>query len=148
MDEAQRRLRKLSWEESLELLGGVPVGRVVFSLRALPAVRVVNHVLDDGAIVFRTHEDAAIVRTAGTPAGSVVAYQADAIDGRDRSGWSVVVTGVARLVTDPAATTRYLGILEPWVEGERGQVIRIEPEIVSGFLLTPAAEPATNTTAP
>lgn len=146
MGDVQRRLRKLAKEESLELLGSVPLGRVVFSLRALPAVRVVNHVLDDGAIVFRTHEDAAIVPAASGPSGSVVAYQADDIDGRDRSGWSVVVTGVARLVDDPAAVARYLDILEPWVEGERGQVIRIDPEIVSGFLLTPTTEPAANGT--
>src|SRR5215212_3746728 len=40
--------------ESRRLLGSVPIGRVVFTDRAMPAVQPVNFVVHDGAVVFRT----------------------------------------------------------------------------------------------
>jgi hypothetical protein len=64
--------------ESLHLLGSVSLGRIVFTQQALPAIRPVNHVLDDGDIIIRSHEGAALVAhttQADTP-GVVVAYEA------------------------------------------------------------------------
>ena len=52
MTEARLR-RELSREECLRLIGEVPVGRVVFTQRALPAVRVVSHLVEADQIVFR-----------------------------------------------------------------------------------------------
>ncbi|MQA02437.1 MAG: pyridoxamine 5'-phosphate oxidase family protein [Streptosporangiales bacterium] len=142
MDTTQRQLKELSYGESLELLGTVPVGRIVFSLRALPAVRVVNHVVDEGAVIIRSHEGAAIVPAVGAGPGAVVAYEADALDEHRRLGWSVVVTGVASLVDDPVAIERYGAILHPWVLGRMDQVIRIDPHLVTGFRLVPVGDGA------
>lgn len=128
----------LSTERCLSLLASVPFGRVVFSQRALPAIRPVNHLVDDGNVIIRTDLGTALGSAAGQ--GTVVAYEADAIDAETRTGWTVVVTGVARVVTDPEEVDRYLGLLHPWVDGDRACVIRIPPDLVTGYELV--GEPA------
>ncbi|WP_405959638.1 pyridoxamine 5'-phosphate oxidase family protein [Streptomyces sp. NBC_00024] len=50
----------------------------------------------------------------------VVAYEADDLDPVTRTGWSVVVTGTASRVLDPAELTRYQAALTSWVEGGHG----------------------------
>lgn len=65
----------------------------------------------------------------------MVAYEADTIDPDSHLGWSVVVTGVAQLVREPEQVARYQRMLRPWVAGEMDQVIRISPELVTGFRL-------------
>ncbi|MFB4262157.1 pyridoxamine 5'-phosphate oxidase family protein [Nonomuraea sp. GTA35] len=136
-----RRLRELPGSEALRLLAGVPFGRIVFTRHALPAIRPVNHVVVDGAIVIRS-SPGTILSSHVAPAEAVVAYEADELDGHERLGWSVIITGVARLVTEPGEAARLRAVLTPWVAGEMEQVIRIQPEIVTGFELVPAAVPA------
>ncbi|MER7576674.1 pyridoxamine 5'-phosphate oxidase family protein [Streptomyces sp. NPDC126514] len=133
-----RRRIELDSAQALRLLGSVPLGRIVFTRHALPTVRPVNHVLDDGDIVIRTHEGAALIsqtQSADSP-GVVVAYEADAIDPLTHLGWSVVVTGYARLVTDPDDLARCRALVRPWVEQATDQAIRIRPDLVTGLLLT------------
>jgi nitroimidazol reductase NimA-like FMN-containing flavoprotein (pyridoxamine 5'-phosphate oxidase superfamily) len=131
-----RVLRELSREEALELLGSVSLGRVVFTDQALPAIRPVNHLLDGERVIIRSHSGAAIISAAQR--GVVVAYEADSIDPDKREGWSVVVTGVATLVRDPAAAARYRQQLRPWVDRPMEQVIAISSDIVTGFELVRA----------
>jgi nitroimidazol reductase NimA-like FMN-containing flavoprotein (pyridoxamine 5'-phosphate oxidase superfamily) len=133
-----RRLRELPGSEALRLLAGVPFGRIVFTRHALPAIRPVNHVVVDGAIVIRS-SPGTILSSHVAPAEAVVAYEADELDGHERLGWSVIITGVARLVTEPGEAARFRAVLTPWVAGEMEQVIRIQPETVTGFELVPAA---------
>ncbi|MFD9096620.1 pyridoxamine 5'-phosphate oxidase family protein [Streptomyces collinus] len=144
-DVPTRRRVDLDRVEALRLLAGVPLGRVVFTRQALPTVRPVNHVLDGGDIVIRTHEGAALTSQAQQAggAGVVVAYEADAIDPDTHLGWSVVVTGYARLVTDPEELTRIRGLLEPWAPQQgTDHAVRIRPDLVTGVLLTEAGGPA------
>ncbi|MGW7524130.1 pyridoxamine 5'-phosphate oxidase family protein [Streptomyces sp. NPDC054783] len=134
----QRRI-ELDPVEALGLLDSVSLGRIVFTRQALPTVRPVNHIIDGGDIVIRTHEGAAL--TAHTQQGGgdgvVVAYEADAIDPETHLGWSVVVTGYARLVTDPADLARVRTLLTPWAPQEgTDQAVRIRPSLVTGVLLT------------
>jgi nitroimidazol reductase NimA-like FMN-containing flavoprotein (pyridoxamine 5'-phosphate oxidase superfamily) len=135
MSVGQRQLTELDSGQALRLLGSVALGRVVFTWHALPAIRPVNHVLDAGHIIIRSHSGAAIVSDADTDRGVVVAYEADDIDPITHLGWSVVVTGTAHLVTDPGQKNRYQQMLTPWLDREMDQVIRICPEIVTGFRL-------------
>lgn len=130
--ETTRRLVELTREESLSRLAGVSFGRIVFTRHALPAIRPVNHLVDDGAIILRTHLGAAILASVGT----VVAYEADEIDPVEHTGWSVIVTGVATRVRDAAEAARYEGLLRPWMDGALNEIIRIRPEIVTGYRLT------------
>lgn len=136
-----RRSVELDRDEALRLLGSVPFGRIVFTRHALPTVRPVNHVLDGGDIVIRTHDGAALTAHAqdGDGAGVVVAYEADVIDPDSRLGWSVVATGYARLVTDPAELARYRALLVPWTEYAMDHAVRIRPDLITGVRLTAGA---------
>ena len=129
---------ELDSAEALRLVGSVSLGRIVFTRHALPTVRPVNHALDDGDIVIRTHEGAALTsQTQSAEAlGVVVAYEADAIDPQTHLGWSVVVTGYARLVTDPDDLAHCRALVRPWVEQAMDQAIRIRPDLITGILLT------------
>jgi hypothetical protein len=116
-------------------LATVGHGRVVFTSNALPAIRPVNHLIDDGRVIVRTRLTAkvsAAVRSKAD-AGVVVAYEADDLDPQQRLGWSVVVTGLATTVSDPDQVARYEQLLHPWVNKVMDTVIAIEPEIVTGI---------------
>ena len=135
-----RRLEELDHDEALELLGSVTFGRVVFTLAALPAVRPVNHVLDDGDIVIRTRRLAGVSTAleANTDLGMpdlVVAYEADLLDPVTRFGWSVVITGVATVIHDPRRLARVEGRLKSWVDSAMDVTLAIRPEIVTGMRL-------------
>ncbi|MGP3948985.1 pyridoxamine 5'-phosphate oxidase family protein [Streptomyces sp. 7N604] len=136
-DHGPPRPAELSRAEALMLLGSVPIGRVVFSHEALPAVRPVNHIVDDDCVIIRTHSGAALLGPAQD--GAVVAYQADELDPVRRSGWSVAITGVATLVRDYAEQQRYCDLLRPWIGGEMEYAVRITTDLVTGWRIGPAA---------
>jgi nitroimidazol reductase NimA-like FMN-containing flavoprotein (pyridoxamine 5'-phosphate oxidase superfamily) len=134
--DVDRILTPLNTEESLELLGSVAMGRVVFTDRALPAIRPVNHIVDAGDVIIRSSigtQFAAALRAGDHHA--VVAYEADSIDPVARVGWSVVITGLALLVSDARQIRYYERRVHPWVEGPMDCVVRIQPHIVTGFRL-------------
>jgi len=132
-----RQQRELAREEALRLLGTVPLGRVVFTDRALPAIRPVNHIVDGQRIIFQTGSSAAIT-TAVDGAGTIVAFEADAIDLVRRVGWSVVIIGGARRLQDAAEIGGYLRLLRPWAAGRKDDIIAIRADLVTGFRLVEA----------
>lgn len=121
----------------------MPLGQLVFTRQALPTARPVNHVIDRGDIVIRTHEDAALLAPAqqSRPHGMVVAYEADDIDVVARLGWSVVVTGYGHLVTDPAELARCRALVRPWLDHPMDRVVRIRPGLITGMRLADATLP-------
>lgn len=130
------RLVELSRAESLRLLGSVSLGRLVFTDRALPAIRPVNHLLDQETVVIRSHFGATITTMLRKGDGVVVAYEADVLDAEAHRGWSVIVTGLASLVTDPGDVARYERLLRPWISSPAmDSVIRIHPTIINGCRL-------------
>lgn len=123
-------LEVLTPTESLRLLGSVPVGRIVFTDRALPAIQPVNFVLDDHAIVIRAGEGS---KLAAAIRNAVVAFQADSFDPEYRQGWSVTAVGHAQEVVDPLERNRLDALpLHPWAPGARDHLIRIPVELVHG----------------
>ncbi|MEU0334326.1 pyridoxamine 5'-phosphate oxidase family protein [Streptomyces sp. NPDC006193] len=127
----------LDRQACLRLLGEAPVGRVVYTVRALPAVLPVDFLLDaDCSVVLRTSADSDLVRAVD---GAVVAFEADEFDAVARSGWSVVVTGRAALVTDPAEHRRLTHVGPgSWMPVRNGVFVRIESDMVTGRRLTGA----------
>ncbi|MGW3915458.1 pyridoxamine 5'-phosphate oxidase family protein [Streptomyces sp. NPDC005070] len=122
---------ELDRQECLRLLAKVPVGRVVYTRQALPAVLPVNFCLDtDDSVLLRTSSDSDLVRAID---GVVVAFEADEFDAETRSGWSVVVTGRATVVTDRAEHER-LAQVGPtsWMPLRSAVFVRIESEMVTG----------------
>jgi pyridoxamine 5'-phosphate oxidase-like protein len=130
-----RLLVELDRAEALALLASVPMGRVVFTMGALPAIRPVNHILDEDTIIIRTRLTAKLTTAVAVADDTVVAYEADELDPLARLGWSVVVTGIARPVTEPGRVARYEDLLSPWVDKSMDVVIGIRAEIVTGFRL-------------
>ncbi|MBM9510180.1 pyridoxamine 5'-phosphate oxidase family protein [Actinacidiphila acididurans] len=130
--------RALDRQECLALLAEVPVGRVVYTRRALPAVLPVNFSLDeDGSVLLHSSAGSDLVRAID---GAVIAFEADEFHAASRSGWSVVVTGRATVVTDPAEQAR-LSRTGPvsWMHVRDGVFVRIESEMVTGRELTAVA---------
>jgi nitroimidazol reductase NimA-like FMN-containing flavoprotein (pyridoxamine 5'-phosphate oxidase superfamily) len=123
--------RALDRQECLRLLAEAPVGRVVYTRQALPAVLPINFCLDtDLSVLLRTSPDSDLIRAID---GVVVAFEADEFDATTQSGWSVVVTGRATLVTDPAEHER-LSHSGPtsWMPLRDAVLVRIESGIVTG----------------
>ncbi|MFH8798826.1 pyridoxamine 5'-phosphate oxidase family protein [Streptomyces sp. NPDC017936] len=123
--------RALDRQECLRLLTKVPVGRVVYTRHALPAVLPLNFSLDtDASVLLCTSPDSDLVRAVD---GVVVAFEADEFDAAGRSGWSVVVTGRATVVTDPDEHER-LSQAGPvsWMPPRDAVFVRIESEMVTG----------------
>ena len=90
MDAYGSVLEQLSRDECLRLMGSVPVGRIVYTRQALPAVELVNFTLDDGDIIIRTDAGG---KLAAATRGAVVAFEADSLDVTGHAGWSVTVVG-------------------------------------------------------
>ena len=130
--------QRLDTDEAIRLLASVEFGRVVFTVNSLPAIRPVNHLLDDGRIIIRTRLTSAISSRARSADGIVVAYEADSIDPHTRTGWSVVATGRAHTITDPDQVARYEQLLHPWVN-HASTVVAIEPKFITGFHITATA---------
>ena len=64
-NEQERVMRPLTREQAMRLLRSVPMGRIAFTYHAMPAIRPVNHIVDEaGRIVIRSHEGASIVTAA------------------------------------------------------------------------------------
>jgi hypothetical protein len=136
-----RQLQELTQTESLRLLSSVPVGRVVFTHHALPAIRPVNHLVIDNKIIIITSLGSAISSQAGSDGGTVVAYEADSIDPDTHLGWSVVVIGKAGRVASETEAADYRRALQPWIAGEVDDVIVIRAELVTGYRLIAGDEP-------
>jgi len=126
-------LQQLSRDECLMLMASVPVGRIIYTRRALPAVEVVNFALDRGDIVIRTDPSG---KLAAAARGAVVAFEADQLDLAARFGWSVTAIGPSEEVTEPGEIARLRGIgLGSWAPGAREHFIRISPRLMNGRYL-------------
>jgi uncharacterized protein len=121
----------LAEHECYQLMAKVPIGRIVFTDRALPAIQPVAFVLADHAVIIRT---TARSRLAAAATNTVVAFEVDEFaDERVRTGWSVVAVGHAIQITDAGqlAAAGQLG-LRAWAPTELDHYLRINIEIISG----------------
>jgi nitroimidazol reductase NimA-like FMN-containing flavoprotein (pyridoxamine 5'-phosphate oxidase superfamily) len=123
--------RELDRQECLRLMARAPVGRVVHTRHALPAVLPVTFCLDGGGgVLLRTAAASELVRAVD---GAVVAFEADEVDAAAHSGWSVVVTGRATVVTDPAEHARLCRVGPcSWAPSPEEVFVRIAPELITG----------------
>jgi nitroimidazol reductase NimA-like FMN-containing flavoprotein (pyridoxamine 5'-phosphate oxidase superfamily) len=112
------------------LLAQTPIGRVGFVFEGTPKVLPVNHVVDEGTVVFRTAAST-ILHTLGE--GTPVAFEVDGADRDAETGWSVVVEGRVVELHDRDELARLARVgLEPWAPDERDHWLRIVPTSVSG----------------
>ena len=124
------RLETLSAEECRELLERGVVGRVAITAQGIPEVLPVNYTLIDGNIVFRAGRGTVLH---GSTSDAPIAFEVDQSDPATLSGWSVLVVGFSKEVTDRREVDRALAILpDGWVPHEHEHVIRLQPIRVSG----------------
>jgi nitroimidazol reductase NimA-like FMN-containing flavoprotein (pyridoxamine 5'-phosphate oxidase superfamily) len=125
-------LRVLDLDQCLELLASTPVGRLAFELDGEITVLPVAHVVDGVDVCFRTAGDSKIQAAVDRER---VAYEADSFDPRDRSGWSVLVQGIATIVDEEAEAHRLeQHATEVWVpvQPESMTWVRVRAQSVSG----------------
>jgi nitroimidazol reductase NimA-like FMN-containing flavoprotein (pyridoxamine 5'-phosphate oxidase superfamily) len=119
-------LEVLDREECLRLLGSVPLGRIGVTSDALPAVLPVNFRFDGERILVRTAQG---TKLDAATRNAVVAFEVDDFDTVQHTGWSVMVTGVAREIDEPEGSDP---AIPRWAGDGSVRLIAIEPELVSG----------------
>lgn len=128
---ARSGLEIIPHKECLRLLGTQRVGRLGFIVDGQPMVLPVNYAIQGGVVVFRTGEgtklDAAIE--------SRVSFEVDEVDQGTGAGWSVVVQGVARDITEDhdwfAESLRHAAAVT-WLPNPPDHYVRIDPTLISG----------------
>lgn len=125
------RLEVLTTEECHQLLKSGLIGRVGVTVGGIAEILPVNYTMvEDDTIVFRTGLGTKLyAATSDAP----IAFEVDYSDQETLSGWSVLVVGMSKEVTDPNEILEALAILpDGWVPNERQHVIRLVPSRVSG----------------
>ncbi len=122
---------RLDAVESLRLLAGESVGRLIYTAGALPAVLPVRFRIDsDGSVLVRAGAGSDLARAA---TGGILAFETGRTDDADGSGWTVTVLGRASVADAPrpeAAATA--------PRRSEQVLIRLRPELISGRRLAPA----------
>ena len=133
--QARRVLEQLSDAESMELLVGRRVGRLVFNSRygltALPIVFIVA----GASLVLGTWDPVFDVdlRTGIEHADYQVAVEADQINLEAHEGWIVLVRGAAHHLDTEAERAPFINAgLEPWVDDVPAHFIRVDPTTIFG----------------
>ena len=134
-DHGDEPLELLSESDCWTLLRHVDVGRL-----ATPTshggvdVFPVNHIVDQGSIVFRTDKG---TKVSNAVDASEVAFEADnaacTYDEQRDDPWSVVVHGVAELIAnDSELFDSFELVVRPWHVSNKPYYIRLVPTAVSG----------------
>jgi nitroimidazol reductase NimA-like FMN-containing flavoprotein (pyridoxamine 5'-phosphate oxidase superfamily) len=132
-DQYESTVDELDEETCWRLIAQEAFGRVAFihdfELWILP----VNSAVVGGRVVFRTTEDS-MLRSAGD--NSLCAFEVDHTDRVNETGWSVLVRGRLRDVTDtPASGAWHELTVRPWAPGPRNRRMLIEPSAISGRMI-------------
>lgn len=118
-------LEEIPADECLRLVAAFGVGRFAVAVPGQPPLVVpVNYILDGEIIVFRSDPGSKVIGLRQQPAS----FQIDLIDPYHRTGWSVLVQGVAHEAE--RAEVEHLQ-LAPWV-GAREHWVRLVPTTVTG----------------
>ena len=128
-------------DECYRLLATHEIGRIGINAEHYPLILPVNYGLDGTTLVIRTRPGT-ILRAA---AHANVTFEVDEIDRQTRSGWSVLVRGLAEEVGEEhraglVASTHATGV-EPWAPGEHGTWLRLIAHDVSGRRIVPGELP-------
>jgi nitroimidazol reductase NimA-like FMN-containing flavoprotein (pyridoxamine 5'-phosphate oxidase superfamily) len=131
-------LEELSYDECILLLRACMVGRLAVVIGDAPIVLPVNYRLVETVgltlVAVRTRPGNVIER-----GGIHVALEIDEIDQIHRQGWSVLVRGTLHRVDPEAADFKERFDPHPWLTSDRDAWLIIEPMVVTGRRLHPAA---------
>jgi len=124
-------LASLDPAECRALIAAGGVGRVLFVEPGRGPVAVpVNYRMDGDDVVFRTASGSGLadgIRQAS------VSFDVDQLDEALGEGWSVLLTGSASVITDPAEVDRLKSLsIDPWAGGDRPMYVRLRAHQVTG----------------
>jgi transcriptional regulator with XRE-family HTH domain len=124
-------LTSLTADECHALIAPGGVGRVLFVEPGRGPVAIpVNYRMDGTDVVFRTGTGAGIAE--GIQQGPV-SFDIDHLDETLSEGWSVLATGTASVISDPAGLERAAALgVEPWAGGQRPVYVRLRVSQVTG----------------
>src|SRR6202140_1739688 len=127
----QTRMHQLTRGEAVELLQfHAYVGRIGFVVEGRPVILPVNYLADDDSIVFCTEPGTKLSAIGG---GAPVAFEVDDSRALYHAGWSVVVRGSAREVTDHDELDELRrGPLHSWATQSTEHWVRIDIEEITG----------------
>lgn len=128
----------LSRGDCLRLLASHRFGRLAVAMD-VPVIRPVNYLFDEPSqsVVFRTSDGSKFQALLGE---AQAAFEIDGIDPGTRTGWSVIVAGVAEKVTNPLEIRRLEALgLEDWTPTRKQHWMRIRVRTVSGRRIVLAA---------
>ncbi|WP_350275718.1 pyridoxamine 5'-phosphate oxidase family protein [Kribbella sp. HUAS MG21] len=132
------RLEIVSTADCLRLLRSVALGRLVYTYGGLPAVRLVNFLVDGETIVFSTGQGD---KLRAAEHRDVVAFEADDVDLERHLGWTVTAIGRLSVVTaDEAAELRRTLPLHSWLPLDDPRLVRLDIASLNGRRLVPWAQ--------
>jgi transcriptional regulator with XRE-family HTH domain len=124
-------LHELTETECRALIAAGGVGRFLFvEADRGPVAIPVNFKMDGTDVVFRTSADSAIIEGSHQQR---VSFDVDHLDDALGEGWSVLLTGTARVITGDAETSHAHALdIEPWAGGDRSVYVRLSPSQITG----------------
>lgn len=125
------RIEEIDAGEALEILKTkAKLGRVAFIVGDRPIILPVNYTVAGDAVYFCTAKGTKLSHLSD---GAPAAFEIDGSRSLYRSGWSVVVRGTAREVTDPEELDGLRrGPLKSWATPSSEHWIRISIDEISG----------------
>jgi hypothetical protein len=92
----------------------------------------VNFEFTEGEVVFSTDEE----KASALESASVVGFEIDRVDETMSEGWSVVATGPARRIDDPAEVAKLSSLdLQAWAGGSRHALVGMRPLELTGRVI-------------
>jgi transcriptional regulator with XRE-family HTH domain len=124
-------LDSMTVTECMQHLADGGIGRFLFVEPGRGPVAIpVNFRMDGDDVVFRTARDGSM--SAGLH-GRQVSFDVDHIDDALGEGWSVLITGTAHVITDPAGLARAEALdIEPWAGGDKPVYVRLTGSQITG----------------
>jgi uncharacterized protein len=124
-------------EECWRLLRSAEFGRVAVTMGAMPVVLPVFYVVVDQTVVFHT---SAGTKMRAATSETVVAFEADRFDPDRDEGWSVLLQGVAREVTDAGQLDRVrsMSMRRLSVDGRVERFVAVPAATITGRLIQAA----------
>jgi transcriptional regulator with XRE-family HTH domain len=124
-------LATLSEDECRAHIAGGGVGRLLFVEPGRgPVATPVNYVMDGDDLVFRTGPQTTVAAAVGQ---QQVSFDVDHLDDTLAEGWSVLLTGTARIITGAAELEHAAALdIQSWAGGERDVYIRLSTSQITG----------------
>jgi hypothetical protein len=125
-------METLDPDSCARLLAATQFGRIAVVEAGRPRIVVLNHLVDDSAVLFRTRDDALLADLTRDGVALHAVYEVDSAFPPGSSGWSVIAAGLLVRETDPRRVSLARTAVAAWAEGERDLVLRLDVEELTG----------------